>query len=284
MKIWRKLVLLALAIALLGAGKWADKEIIDIHAHTGSFGSFAIGPDVLMRNLQQYGIKMALVSNIDGAEMPETRNLSELEANQATANLVQRFPKQLRGLLWARPEDGSAENVERFLNAPYQGLFVGIKMHPEFNHFQADDLRVDSYMKLCEKYRIPAVFHCGREHSNSSPSNIYALARRHPAVPVILYHSGFFADHEASIQAVQESISKKNAMLYLETAQVKPEDVLTMIQKVGADHVLFGTDATYYGEDHYGHYQEMIDLLQAKLSPEDFEKVTHTNAALLFRL
>src|SRR5207249_3731315 len=141
-------ILLLLALALPGAnpetatGKWSELGIIDVHAHTGSFRGYAIGADVLLQNVQRYGIKMALVSNIDGADMPETRNLNETEANKATADLVRKYPDQLRGLIWARPEDGSADTVAPFLQGSYQGLFVGMKFHPEFNHFQADDPRV----------------------------------------------------------------------------------------------------------------------------------------------
>lgn len=284
----RRLLLILAVCLLVGAiqtppaGKWKDLNIIDVHTHTGSFRGFDIGPDILTQNLQQYGIAMALVSNIDGADIPATRNLNELEANEATADLVRKHPELMRGLLWARPNDGSADNLARFLNGPDQGLFVGIKFHPEFNHFQADDPHVDPYMKLCERYGIAAVFHCGREGSSSSPAAIYALARRHPAVPVVLYHSGFYTDHAAAIDAVKESMLKHNARLYLETAQVRPADVLRMISEVGADHVLFGTDATYFGADHYAAYEDMIDRLKETLTATDFRKVVSENARIIF--
>lgn len=266
------------------SGKWKDLDIIDVHAHTGSFRGYGIGPDILLQNLRQYGIKIALVSNVDGADLPETRNLGEVDANEATAKLVREYPALMRGLLWARPRDGSASNLLRFLEEPYSGLFVGIKFHPEFNHFQADDPRVDPYMKICERCGIAAVFHCGRDGSNSSPASIYAVARRHPSVPVVLYHSGFYASHVPAVEVVKDSIARHNARLYLETAQVKPDDVLVMIREVGADHVVFGTDATYFGADHYAHYEDTIHLLREKLSADDFRKVVHDNAVIIFSL
>lgn len=266
------------------AGKWKGLGIIDVHAHTGSFRGYDIGPDALLQNLLQYGISMALVSNIDGSDIPQTRNLGELEANEATAALVRAHTDLMRGLLWARPKDGSPQNLARFLEGPDRGLFVGIKFHPEFNHFQADDPHVDPYMKLCEKYRVAAVFHSGRDGSNSSPASIYAVARRHPSVPIVLYHSGFFTMHASAVSVVKDSIRKHDARLYLETAQVRPVDAVRMIREIGADHVLFGTDATYYGADHYEAYEEMIRLLQQNLSPEDFRKVVNGNARSIFSL
>lgn len=285
--------MLALAVlSLLAAGvqtapdkgKWANLGVVDVHAHIGSFRGYNIGSDVLLQNLRNYGIKLALVSNIDGADIPETQNLNEIDANQAMAATARENLDVMRGLLWARPHDGNADNLARFLEGPYKGLFVGIKFHPEFNHFQADEPRVDPYMKLCEKYGIAAVFHCGRDGSNSSPASIYAVARRHPSVPVVLYHSGFFTSHQTAVQAVKESIRKHDSRLYLETAQVKPKDVLMMIREVGADHVLFGTDATYYGADHYGAYEDLIRLLQNTLTPEEFRKVVRENAEAVFSL
>src|SRR5262249_52218104 len=166
----------------------------------------------------------------------------------------------------------------------YEHLFVGMKFHPEFNHFDADDPRVDPYLALCERYKIPAVFHCAADGSKSSAGKIYAAARRHPSVPIILYHMGFFASHQSAIDAVLQSITRKDARLYLELSQVSPQDALGAIRKVGSDRVLFGTDATYYGADHYGSYRSLVALLQNYLNAEDLRKVLSGNAETLFGL
>jgi uncharacterized protein len=265
-------------------GLWSNLGIIDIHAHIGSFRGYDIGLQPLLTNLNKYGLRMALISNLDGCEMADTKNLNEVLANQATAAAVRDHPQLLRGLIWTRPEDGSAETVERFLQTPYEHLFVGMKFHPEFNHFDADDPRVDPYLALCERYKVPAVFHCGADGSKSSASKIYAIARRHPSVPIVLYHMGFLASHQSAIDAVLQSITRMDARLYLELSQVSPQDALAAIRKVGSDRVLFGTDATYYGADHYGSYRSLVALLQNDLSAADLRKVLSGNAENLFQL
>src|SRR5262249_4368942 len=72
---------------------------------------------------------------------------------------------------------------------------------------------------------------------------------------------------------------------YLETAQVtRGSDVIRALKQVGADHILFGTDATYYGRNHYSKYAAMLKELKQVATPEQFQKIIHDNAAKLFRL
>ena len=162
---------------LLSSNSSAQTVLIDVHAHIGSFRGFEIGEEVLLDNMRRYNIRFALVSNLDGANLNLTRNLDEIRANQATFEFVQKNQNRVRGLLWARPNDGSADNLEQFLKSN-NGNFVGIKFHPEFNQFAADDARVDPYLVLCEKYHLVAVFHSGRAGSNSDPEkNLYTCTK-----------------------------------------------------------------------------------------------------------
>ncbi len=272
------------------SGLWFEHRIIDIHAHIGSFKGYDLSTPTLLSNIERYGIRLALISNIDGAELPQTLNLDEIKANQATAEHVRQYPDKLRGLVWTRPEDGLPAKVEPFLQdsiatGPSRRVFVGMKFHPDMNHFPADDPRLDGYLRLCEKYQIPAVFHCGSDDtSNSAARRIYAVARRHPKVPVILYHMGFLGPHGLAIAAAKEALAKKDAQLYLETSQADPAEVLRAIKALGSDRVLFGTDATYYGKEHYQQYETMITRLQNELAAEDFAKVMRGNAEKLFKL
>ncbi len=262
--------------------QWKSYNIIDVHAHIGSFRGYDLRTETLLNNLTRHSIRVALISNIDGAALPgTTQNLDETTANNATLATVQAHPGLLLGLAWARPVDGNPQNLEAFLR---DHGFVGVKLHPEMNHFPADDERVDKYLELCDRYEAPAVFHCDRPGSNAAPDRIYAVARRHPSVPIILYHMSFGGEHDAAINVVKEALQKGDANLYLETAQADPAAAVRAVRELGSRRVLFGSDATYYGANHYENYVALIDALHRELSADDFANVMHRNAEKLFKI
>ncbi len=269
---------------------WTRYQIIDIHAHIGQFAGFDLSEATLLENLRTRGIARALVSNIDCAALPGvTRNLDEFEANKRTMQLVKAHPDLLRGLLWVRPTEGKIHVAKRFLELKLGGkgksqpIFVGMKFHPEMNNFTADDTSVDPFLALCDEQHIPAVFHCG-DGKRSAPQAIYRAARKHPHVPVVLYHMGFNTDHREAIECVESSIKNGDANLFLETSQCDADSVLQAIRSVGSSRVLFGTDASYFGKEHYARYDELIQALKKNLSEADFKNIVHDNALKLFAI
>jgi len=272
----------------------SDVETIDCHAHVGSFEGYDLSEGTLLAELDQGGVALALVSNIDGAAVPgKTRGLTEEEANRRTLEFVRRHPSRIRGLLWGRPESGSACRLEPFLderlspdaaNGWTDRVFVGIKLHPEMNGFEADDPRVDPYLELAGRHGIPVVVHCDGSRDEASASRIRALARRHPQVPVVLYHMGFGGPYTPAIEAVASACREGDAELYLDTAQTPVEVVLEALRAVGTHRVLFGTDATYFGVGHYQHYSALRVALAGTLSGADLTRVMADNARDLFRL
>jgi len=279
---------ICLVIALSLCSVAAGTDIIDVHAHIGNFRGYDLSLNNLLQNMQRYEIKLALISNIDAAQLSGiTPNKSEAEANEETAIAVRNNSERLRGLVWVRPNDGSPQVIEKFLTQKLPDgnpVFVGMKFHPEMNYFKADDEKVDAYLNLCAKYQIPAVFHCGRSGSNSSPERIYNVAKRHPDVAIVLYHMGAFGPHESAIQIAEQALKNKDAKLYLETSQVDPDSVLKAIRTLGSDHVMFRTDACYYGKNHYASYAKLMEVLKSELGKEDYENVLSENAKRIFKL
>lgn len=270
-------------------GAWASLRVIDAHAHIGSFAGYDLSTPTLLRNIESFGVERALISNIDGSNLPGvTKNLSEKTANEITIKVVKEHPKILRGILWTRPADGDPELIESLLNnsedTDGKPIFVALKFHPEFNQVFADNEKLDPYMEICDRHKIPAVFHCGGARSYSSPERIYTLAKRYPHVATVLYHMGFGTDHTAAIKVAKEAKDKGDALIYLETAQAAPGGVLDAINQLGSTYVLFGTDATYFGTQHYQQYQPQIDMLKKHLSKDDLDNVLHKNAERLFHI
>jgi predicted TIM-barrel fold metal-dependent hydrolase len=256
---------------------WRVAAPIDVHAHIGSFAGYDLTLATLLSEMTRFHVELALVSNVDGAALPgTTADLPEREANSRTLEVVRAHPR-LRGLAWARPgdPDGSPANLEPYLR---DHGFVGVKLHPVFNRFEADSARAAAYVELCERYRVPVVIHCG------AVDPIVRLARRFPGVPVVLYHAGFGTDHQEAIGAVERSARARDARLYLETSQVEAPAAAEMVRRAGASRVLFGTDATYYGKGHYRRYTPVLRLLGRTLGAGELALVLRENARRLFPL
>ena len=261
---------------------------VDIHAHIGTFRGFDIGEASLLKVTAQAGIRMTLVSNIDGAHLPGvTGNLPAEKANRTTLEFIKGNPERFKGLLWVQPKSDAVSRLRSWLQTRLpsgERAFVGLKFHPEMNQFSADDKVLDQYMQLCEEFEVPALFHCGDQSSVSSPERIYTLAKRHAKVPVILYHMGFGTDGSAAIAVVEESVRQNDANLYLEISQISAASVVAAVKAVGSERVLFGSDACYFGNAHYTFYEMQLRDLMKSLSPVAINNIYVNNAERLFSL
>lgn len=274
-----------------GAMSLRDHRVIDCHGHIGRFEGYDLSLPTLLDNVDRHGVDLVLVSNIDGAAVPgRTLGLDQVEANRATVTAVRSHPGRLRGLLWGRPDEGEASELEVFLDetVPDSGwterLFVGLKLHPEMNDVPADDPRTDPFLSFARRAQLPVVFHCDGQDDRASAERIARLAQRHPHVPVVLYHMGFNGPYESAIAAVETACESGSAELYLECSQTPADTVVEAARRVGTERLLFGTDATYYGRMHYEAYAPTVDALEKALTPEELDAVLFGNSARLFGL
>ncbi len=270
-----------------------EEWIIDAHAHIGRFEGYDLSEETLLHEMDEAGIALALISNIDGAAVAgKTPGLDEPAANRITLGTVRQYPTRFRGLLWGRPDGGDPAHLRPFLEEraePTPGgwtrrAFVGLKLHPEMNDFRADDGAVDPYLHFAHDARIPVVIHSDARDDRASPQRIVALGRRHPEVPIVLYHTGFQGPHRETIAAVGAVLDQDEADLYLETAQLPAEWAMRAVERVGVERVLFGTDATYFGTGHYQRYAPLIRTLTDELGPAGARAVLRENTLELFRL
>ncbi|MBQ6516136.1 amidohydrolase family protein [bacterium] len=306
----------------------ADKRIIDSHVHLGTWKNDYYYPD----RLKQYtgttqsgqNVEKFFASTLDCLVKRDGKYIkNETEGNLDMVNNIKRYNAQdyVKPLLVCQPDSGAASNIEQLIKS--HNLFYGLKFHPIDAKLNADSELYNPYMKLAEKYSLTTVFHSGPLGTEASPQKIYNLAKKFPKVPVVLYHMslspggsvGNLTEEEIArrglsndrgkwvwevrekwnqdgIDAVKESIAKKDANLYLETSWTKPETIVKAIKEVGADRVLFGTDAPIgdFGEfANKGKYYEYVDSIQNAIrtefkekADEVIEKVFYKNAENLF--
>jgi predicted TIM-barrel fold metal-dependent hydrolase len=76
------------------------------------------------------------------------------------------------------------------------------------------------------------------------PLQFQELALAHPGVPIIMAHSGFMWGIEQAIR-----VAERCSNVYLETSVTDATDVRTMVENLGPERVLMGTDTPFGFQD-----------------------------------
>lgn len=155
----------------------------------------------------------------------------------------------------------------------------GVKMHPDFQRFHADDLKAMSIYGMCEEYGLPVLIHTGDyRYDYSNPDRIANVLKTFPGLKMIGAH---FAGWSVWDEAAEKLPQFPN--LIVDTCSslhwLKPERTKELIELYGANRVLFATDYPIWPQ------QNEIDyLLSLGLSDEDYEKIFWKNTAELFSI
>ena len=251
------------------------KRIIDSHAHIGFYEGRKYPCRRLVDLMNDSEIAVSLVSNLDGVYTPQRR------ANEKTRRAVQSNPGRLFGLVWANPNEEAAgvTDLQDCLDA--RETFKGVKFHPTLNKYAFDDEElVTPFLNVAAEYDVPIVVHTV-DDSYSHPRQVYTMAKKHPRIKFIMYHMGLYDDTgDLNREAIRYSKELDN--LYVETSWVKTPMIVEAVKTLGADKVIFGTDAPFDGEYHYPQYlQRMKDT---GLGEKDLEKVMYSNSKKLFKI
>jgi len=149
--------------------------------------------------------------------------------------------------------DGSAR---QFLRMVRQGM-MGLKLHPADEGFDPDDAIVHPLMEIAEKARIPVAFHTGG--GSARPTLVGKVADRFPKVRVILLH---LSEHSDSM-----FVAMKCENVFLETSQslYLHRIARDLVRVVGADRVIWGSDAPYHPQEIEKRKIELAGLTDSEL-------------------
>jgi len=248
---------------------WIDFDALDSHLHVSGRGSGQLGLRSFLIAADSAGMRGGIVS------WPEHRLLDRLALSEAG----------LWPLVWVRP--GETKRSE--LRLRLASGFVGIKLHPTGDDYRADDPALDPYIDIAAEMGVPVA--CHSAPGDADPDHIRRLAERFPSVPVILYHT-YLGPREGRVRAMRHAMEQPN--LLLETSWCGWRDVLAFVDRVGAQRVLFGSDAVADGHSHYlrdppnvegreTYNQGLVSLVRA-LGPADARKVMSDNTRRVFGL
>ena len=169
----------------------------------------------------------------------------------------------------------SLEELERLHAAGAKG----IKLHPDEQGIELDDVRLYPVYELMSELEMPCMIHAGfdpfsPERSHASPAQILKVHRDFPKLTMILAHLGGLHDWDA----VEELLAGKG--MWMDTSIVStclsPERAARIIRQNGAEQVLLGSDLPWTTIKEAHDY-----LLSLPLTDREKELIAGRNGARL---
>lgn len=200
---------------------------IDAHSHVGKGAAVWSGQDVVDR-MNTMGVDKTII-------FPFTEGYFN---NEDILGYVEENPERLIPFCAVNPWNGqeALDDLEECLKKG----FKGVKLHPTLCGFPLSNQKlVNPIFEIVQSYGGVVIVH-GSADLYNCPLEFDRMARRFPQVPLIMVHCGFFWEWELAIEVAME-----NDNLYLETSRVPGFETNKIIQKLGGDKVIWGTDGPF---------------------------------------
>lgn len=157
--------------------------------------------------------------------------------------------------------------------------FRGVKLHPDYQHFFADEKRMMPLYEALRDAGLIAVFHAGLDIGLPSPIHctplmIKDMLKSVRGLTVVAAHMG----SHALWRDVEELLC--GSPVYLDTSysyySLGKQGMERLIKRHGADRVLFGTDSPWTSAD-----AELDAIMSLDIPERDIDKILCMNALSL---
>ena len=171
-------------------------------------------------------------------------------------------------------------HIEEELDRALEMGLHGIKLHPDFQHFDIDAPEALPLYRAASERKLPILFHTGDDrYDYSAPHRLRKIAEAFPGLTCIGAHfGGYTIWQEAARQLAGRFenlwVDCSSSFFAMDVAAGR-----ALIDAYGADRVLFGTDYPMWDPQH-----ELARLRGMRLAPETERKILYDNAAALFGL
>lgn len=224
--------------------------IIDAHTHLYEdfLGLKGLPPQGFLDALLSVGVDRALVFTAQGLYGDCRRHNDDLY------RMTLEHRNRLIPFCTVSPHDGR-EAVEELRRCVNELDMRGVKFHPWLQAFPPVHPWIGPIFEEIRHLRVPAIFHDGTP-PYCAPFQIAYIASQFPEVPVILGHSGL---HDMWIEALRAAEKYEN--IYLCTCGGPFLGLKTMIERVGAGRLLYGSDFLLGGVAWMRYHQRVIRAL-----------------------
>ena len=194
--------------------------------------------------------------------------------NRYIADEVKKSEGQFTGLGTLHPD---SEHPDQDLKELLALGLKGVKLHPDFQRFEADSSKAKRIYELCSEAGIPILVHTGdRRFDYSNPNRVVNVLRDFPKLKVVGAHFGGWSVWDEAVRLLSE-----HENFYIDTSStfyaVGLEKGKDLINSWGAERILFGTD--------YPMWKPQLDidcLLQMELKDDEYRRIFWDNAVSVF--
>lgn len=261
-------------------------KIIDVHGHLGNINLapfWQADANKLEEHLRKAGVDMLLVTSSRSIMYDVSEGNAELaEALENTNKLL--------GYVTVNPIFPESFDDLKYLDNP---KFIGVKVHPDYHGYNLSSLSAQNFLhKVADKTDL-MLFHvsCMPGTGFSDARDVAKFASEHPDTNVIMAHmAGIFQNgnypYFPNFQGL-EAVSQLGCdNIYVDTAHylmyVYPGVMEKMVELIGADHIVFGTDCPLQG---YMQMKFAIEIIQNLSIPDsEKEKIFSGNARKLIKM
>jgi predicted TIM-barrel fold metal-dependent hydrolase len=232
-------------------------QLFDADVRLGhSLFGYHLDIGTLLRMMEKNGIARALVHPV------RPRNSDLHAANDLIRDAVRAHPDKLTGFARVDPWLGD-EAISELQRVVHEGGLRGLSLDPWEDHYDIADPMLDPLIDAATNLELPVML-AGGYPQFSHPSQITALAQRHPQTRFIATHGGQI-NISGLLLADAQIMLRSASNVIINTSGVYREDYIEdCVEEFGAERVIFGSGAPIFQQDfetqriHMAHFSDAI--------------------------
>ncbi len=251
--------------------KIAPKAIEKLSDASGGLMPYTDGTlSGLTQSMEQSGVDISVVLNI-ATNAHQQRSVNQFAAESNNQKNIFAF-----GSVFPHSEDvlSELEHIKEL------GL-KGVKLHPDYQGFAVDDLKMKPIYKKISELGLITVFHAGLDYGFAPP---YGATPKRMAKALSWFESPVIAAHWGGVNCGEEVLQYLcSENIYFDTSfgySTMPKYYAQkIIEKHGTDKLLFGTDTPW----HTAQMEKRL-LCSLGLNDSELEKIYSLNAKKLLNI
>lgn len=225
----------------------------------------------LQTSMQKAGVQLSLISRIT-TYPAQVKAVNDWLLGFKSTNIL-----PMATIHPDQPEGAS------YIEDLHKAGFIGIKLHPDYQGFYADDRRLYPFYEAAQSLKMMILFHAGLDSGLSPPykampKHLLKIHHDFPKLQIIAAHMGGEDNYEETEACLL------GTEIYLDTAFnfkfMDPNIIKRFCRKHPVERILFGSDSPFGDQQAELHFIHSLPFL----SPFEKKQITGLNAARLLNL